>query len=94
MDFINKGLSSILNLMFYGVIFLLVIYLLFNIVPLIFVALVVTWAVIKGIKKIKIWSSRRKGESKVGDSIEIIKNVTPEDFADREIIDVDYREVR
>ena len=93
MNFINKGLSSILNVIFYGVIFLLVIYLLFNIVPIILVVLVVTWAVIKAIKMVKTWGSR-KGNSKVEDNIEVIKNVASEELPNREVIDVDYREVR
>lgn len=94
MDFINKGLSSILNILFYGVIFFLVIYLLFHIVPIILVVLAVAWLVIKGVKKVKGWDSRRNGSSKGKDSIEIINDVTSEDLSNREVVDVDYREVR
>jgi len=89
MDFINKGLSSILNVLFYGAIFFLVIYLLFSIVPIILVALAVIWAIIKIVKKITSW-----GSSKEEDNIEIIKNVTSEGLSNGEVIDVDYREVR
>ena len=93
MDFINKGLSSILNVLFYGAIFFLVIYLLFSIVPIILVALAVIWAIIKIVKKITSWGSK-SGSSKEEDNIEIIKNVSSEGLSNREVIDVDYREVR
>ena len=92
MDFINKGLTSILNIMFYGALVILVIYLFFNIVPILLVGLVITWAVIKGFKKVKNWNSNRK--TKVDDNIEIINKFTSEDISNKEVIDVEYREVR
>lgn len=96
MDFINKGFSSVFNIMLVVGIFFAVIFLFFNLLPFIIVAGLVIWAVVKSIKLLRKWTNNYKNmdNSKTYNNAETVKNNDEFDLSNHNVIDVDYIEVK
>ena len=94
MDFINKRFSSLLFVIFYVVIVIVVIRFFIYILPFIIIASLVGWLSIKGIKIIKNWNSKRKNGGNVVNNADIIEKDDLDDLSNKNVIDVDYTDVK
>lgn len=88
MDFINKGFSSflIVALVFLAISFLI------NLLPVILIAAAGIWGISYTVRRIKLFTNKRKSVFKHGsDEVEVVNDM---DLSQRNIIDVDYTEVK
>jgi hypothetical protein len=90
MDFINKGIPSflVIALIFIAVIFVI------NILPFILIAAAGIWAVTYAVKKIKLWRNDKSVRYSSKSNVEVVKNSYEEDFSEKNIVDVEYTEVK
>ena len=78
--------------MLFVAIFAGALYLLFNIVPIVALFGLATWAIIKLIKLISSWYSKWNIKGK-GSMDEVVQHADDFDLTNKQIIDVDYKEL-
>jgi len=94
MDFINKRFSSVLSIIFYSVVVMVVIYFFIQILPFVLLALVIGWFSIKGVRTFKAWNNKRKNGGNIVSNVDIIEEDDSDDLSNKEVIDVDYTDVK
>jgi hypothetical protein len=93
MSSINKRFSSLLGIIFYVVIVFIVIRFFIYMLPFILVISIVGWLGIKWTRAIKLWNNKRRNGGNTVNNVDITKDDTLDDLSNKQVIDVEYKDV-
>lgn len=94
MYFVNRGSSSFISSIIFIGVFSIIALLLVNLFPVLLIAGVGIYGITKGVKLFKRWKSKNSYKMNSKDNVEIIDEKDFFDMTDKNIIDVEYTEVK
>ena len=95
MGFASKEIGGLFKVVIYGIMGLLVGYLILNLLPVILLIAVVIWGGYKVIKAVKASTMKKSGVySKSKEAFTTVDMDSTEEYTNGQIIDVDYTEVK
>lgn len=94
MYFVNRGSSSFISTIIFVGLFLGAAFLFVNLLPVLLVAGISIYAITKGIKMFKQWTSKRSYKMSSKDNVEIFSEGQDFDMTNKNIIDVEYTDVK
>lgn len=94
MYFVNRGSSSFISSIIYVALFALAAMLFINLFPILLVAGVCIYGITKGVKLFKQWKSKSSYKMNSKANVEIVDEKEYFDMTDKNIVDVEYTEIK